>query len=111
ISMSRIAAVRPVGHIGQRNVRRRVGPEHAAHHLVRSGQRMPVPSKELGWELSGVVAYLWMGPAHDTNPTDTCRTQYSSAINGTDGCRYVAQGGHSRHILLFGLRRLHGSAE
>ena len=22
--------------------------EHAAHHLVRSGQRMPVPSKELG---------------------------------------------------------------
>jgi hypothetical protein len=25
-----------------------VGPEHAAHHLVRSGQRMPVPSKELG---------------------------------------------------------------
>ena len=29
--MSRIATVRPVGHIGQRNVRRRVGPTQVAH--------------------------------------------------------------------------------
>jgi hypothetical protein len=34
--------------------------------------------------VSGVAAYFRRGPAHDTNPTDACRTQYSSAINDTD---------------------------
>jgi hypothetical protein len=34
--MSRIATVRPVGHIGQRNVRRRVGPERAGHFGLRA---------------------------------------------------------------------------
>jgi len=38
--MSRIATVRPVGHIGQRNVRRRVGPEQVAHlRFVTSGDQ------------------------------------------------------------------------
>ena len=43
-------------------------------------------------------------------PLDARRTQYSSAINGTDRSADVAQVGHSRHILLVGLRRPHGSA-
>lgn len=30
------------------SIRRRDGPEHAARYLVRSDQRLPVPSKELG---------------------------------------------------------------
>lgn len=57
---------------------------------VRSGQRIPLPSKVLGL---GVVAYLRMGPAHDPNPTETCRTQYSSAINGTDSSAMLPKSG------------------
>jgi hypothetical protein len=34
-----------------------------------------------------------MGPAHDTNPTDTCRTQYSSAINGADSSPMLPKSG------------------
>jgi hypothetical protein len=40
--MSRIATVRPVGHIGQRNVRRRVGPEQ----LSQIGLRPPVDATD-----------------------------------------------------------------
>jgi len=41
--MSRIATVRPVGHIGQRNVRRRVGPEQVGQfHLRASGDQTGV---------------------------------------------------------------------
>ena len=53
----------------------------------------PCQARSWGWELSGVVAYLRMGPAHDTNPTDTCRTQYSSAINGTDSSAMLPKSG------------------
>ena len=42
-----------------RRATRRVGPEHAAQQLVRSGQRIPVPSKELGsGGERGFAAYL-----------------------------------------------------
>jgi len=41
-------------------------------------------------------------------PRNACRTQYSSAINGTDSSADVAQVEHRRHILLVGLGRLHG---
>jgi hypothetical protein len=34
-----------------------------------------------------VAACLRRAPAHDINPTDACRTEYSSAINGTDARR------------------------
>ena len=44
-------------------------------------------------EVSGVAAYLRRGPAHDTNPTDACRTQYSSAINGTDSSAMLPKSG------------------
>ncbi len=82
--MSRIATVRPVGHIGQRNVRRCVGPEQVAHHLVRSGQRLPVPSKELG---------LGAERGRGLPSEGTCRTQYSSAINGTDSSAMLPKSG------------------
>src|SRR5262245_35521628 len=44
----------------------------------------PRQAKSWGWEVSGVAAYLRRGLVHDTNLTDACRTQYSSAVNGTD---------------------------
>jgi hypothetical protein len=65
---------------------RRVGPKHAAHQLVRSGQRMPVPGKELG--LGG---------------------EWGRRLP-SEGTSDIAQVGHSRHMLLVGLRRPHGSA-
>jgi hypothetical protein len=34
-----------------------------------------------------------MGPAHDTNPMDSCRTQYFSAINGTDSSAMLPKSG------------------
>jgi hypothetical protein len=46
-----------------------------------------------GWEVSGVAAYLRRGPAHDSNPTDACRTQYSSAFNGIDSSAMLPKSG------------------
>jgi len=70
-----------------------VGPEHAAHYWCAPASECPCQARCWGWERSGVVAYLRMGPAQDPNPTDTCRTQYSSAINGIDSSAMLPKSG------------------
>jgi hypothetical protein len=53
----------------------------------------PCQARSWGWEVSGVATYLRREPAHDINPTAACRTQYSSAINGTDSSAMLPKSG------------------
>jgi hypothetical protein len=77
---------------GPRNLLRRVGPTHAAHQLVCSGQRMPVPSKELG--LGGEERRLPSEVTSAGHQSHGCLPhRYSSAINGTDSLAMLPKTG------------------